>query len=260
MRENHPTERFTSRVEDYVRYRPDYPATLIPLLRAEIGLAPEWTVADIGSGPGNLTRRFLELGCTVYSVEPNEAMRLAGERLLGNEAGFVSVAGTAEATSLAARSVDLVTAGQAFHWFDPNRARIEFRRISKEPHRVALIWNRRPEGQSPILDATSAMLHQYAPEYDRVVVRDSSSRAGMDLLFGENGYRQFTLPHEQLLDAGAYWGRLSSSSYTPLPGEPGHDEIRTRSGEIFDQFAIDGIVRYPYQTQIYLGCLNASPN
>jgi SAM-dependent methyltransferase len=250
-----PTERFTSRVDDYIRYRPDYPAALIPLLQREIALAPEWIVADIGSGPGNLTRRFLDFGCTVFGVEPNAAMREAGERQLAGDASFTSVAGSAEATTLASQSVDLVTAGQAFHWFDPIPTRTEFQRILKDPGWVALIWNRRPEGTAHILDEYSAMLRRHSPEYDRVSVQDDRSADGMRLLFGKDGYQTFTLPHEQKLDAAGFWGRLRSASYTPLPGEPGHDEIREESQAIFDRNARDGALRFPYETQIYIGRL-----
>lgn len=252
-----PTERFTSRVENYVRYRPYYPEALIPLLQSETGLTPDWTIADIGSGPGNLTRQFLAFGAAVYGVEPNQAMREAGEVLMANEPRFTSVAGTAEVTTLPDGSADLITAGQAFHWFDPTTTRIEFRRISRSPGWVALIWNRRTEGTSPFLDDHHAMLTQYSHDYDKVAVRDTATEAGMDILFGEKGYRTFTLPNEQLLDAEAYWGRLLSSSYVPLPGEPGHDEIRRRSDEIFAEYAVNDILRFPYETQIFLGTVGS---
>lgn len=255
MSNNLPTERFTSRVADYVRYRPDYPAAIIPLLIREIGLETSWVVADIGSGPGNLTRRFLDFGCTVFGVEPNDAMRTAGEGLLAGESRFASIAGSAESTTLATHSIDLVVAGQAFHWFDPLPTRDEFRRILRGSGWVMLIWNRRPEGSSPLLDAYSDMLRKYSVEYDRVAVQDHKATAGMDLLFGAGGYRRFDLPHEQVFDVEGFWGRLLSSSYTPLPSEPGHEEIRKRSGEIFETYAENGLLRFPYETQIFLGQL-----
>lgn len=248
-----PTERFTSRVDNYVRYRPSYPEALIPLLQNEIGLDPGWRVADIGSGPGNLTKQFLDFGATVYGVEPNQAMREAGERLMSREPRFVSVAGSAEATTMPDASVDLVTAAQAFHWFDPAAARTEFARILRVPRWVALIWNRRQEGTSAFLDDYHAMLRAHSPEFERVSVRDDSAARGMDVLFGGDGYRRFLLPNEQLLDPASFWGRLLSSSYVPMPGEPGHDEIRRRSTEIFDTYAENGTLRFPYETQIFLG-------
>ena len=253
MTDRRPTQRFTSRVEDYVRYRPDYPAAIIPLLKSELGLVTDWVIADIGSGPGNLTRLFLDSGLRVIGVEPNEAMREAGERLMADYPQFVSISGSAEATSLPDESVDLITAGQAFQWFEPSAARTEFQRILRGPGWVVLIWNKRPEGSAPILDAWDDMLHRYSTEYEAVRNRDDRAEAGMKILFGKSGYRMFTFPHDQVLDAAAFWGRLISSSYTPLPGEPGHGEIKKRSQEIFDQFALEGVVRFPYETRVFVG-------
>jgi len=101
------------------------------------------------------------------------------------------------------------------------------------------------------------MLRRYSAEYDRVSVQDDRSTTGMHLLFGDDDYRSYTLPHQQMLDATGFWGRLRSASYTPLPGEPGHDEIRAESRVIFDRYASDGVLRFPYETQIYLGRIGA---
>ncbi len=146
-----PTQRFSSRVDNYIRYRPSYPAAIVDLLEKECGLTPEWVVADIGTGPGNLTRLFLDNGARVVGVEPNREMREAGERLLRGYSTYSSVAGTAEATTLANASVDLVTAGQAFHWFDQARARREFARVLRAPRWVALVWNERRVDSTPYM-------------------------------------------------------------------------------------------------------------
>ena len=74
--------RFSDRVEDYVRYRPGYPPAVIQLLRDRCELGPDSLIADIGSGPGNLARLFLENGNEVFAVEPNAEMRGAGQQLL----------------------------------------------------------------------------------------------------------------------------------------------------------------------------------
>ena len=257
MKDKQPTKRFTSRVENYVRYRPGYPAAILPLLREQTGLLPNWAIADIGSGPGNLARLFLDNGYSVIGVEPNDAMREAGEALLSSNSRFSSVKGSAESTTLLENSIDLVTAGQAFHWFDPSATRIEFQRILRNSGWVALIWNKRSEGSAPILDAWSEMLSKHSPEYNHVRHRDEAAHEGMTVLFGDAGYRTFTFPHEQALDSEAFWGRLISSSYTPLPGEPGHEEIRARSQEIFDEHEVDGVVRFPYETRVHIGQIRA---
>ena len=118
--------RFNNRVENYIAYRPKYPAAVAEFLRNELGLSAASVVADVGSGTGILSELLLRAGCTVFGVEPNEAMREAAEELLQAYPNFKSVHGTAEATTLDDSSVDFVTAGQAFHWFDIEGARREF--------------------------------------------------------------------------------------------------------------------------------------
>src|SRR5580765_7216511 len=121
-----PTTRFTTRVDNYVKYRPSYPAAIITLLETECGLTSESLVADIGSGTGLLTELFLKHGNKVFAVEPNAEMRAAGERLLARYPSFISVSATAESTTLEDNSIDLIVAGQAFHWFERAAAKVEF--------------------------------------------------------------------------------------------------------------------------------------
>src|SRR5438132_418303 len=122
-------ERFTDRVDDYAKYRPHYPQAVFDLLRDELGFQPGTIVADIGSGTGISTKPLLDLGCTVYAVEPNAAMRRAAEQGLGENPRLTNIAGTAEETTLAENSVDAIVSAQAFHWFDAAQTRREFERI-----------------------------------------------------------------------------------------------------------------------------------
>src|SRR5215469_16795520 len=136
-------QRFSNRVTDYARYRPSYPPELLDLLRMECGLQHEQNIADIGSGTGLLTKLFLENGNRVFGVEPNGEMRSAGEEVLRGYPNFTSIDGSAEATTLADSSVDFISAGQAFHWFDVELARGEFRRILKPGGWVVIVWQDR---------------------------------------------------------------------------------------------------------------------
>ena len=110
-------------------------------------------VADVGSRTGLLSRVFLDAGHPVVGVEPNAAMRAAAEADLAVYPGFTSVEGRAEASTLADGSVQLVIAGQAFHWFEPAAAALEFRRIAASPGWAAMVWNDRPAGGSPFISA-----------------------------------------------------------------------------------------------------------
>src|SRR5690348_14728756 len=117
------TQRFSSRVDNYVLYRPGYPIEVLELLKKECGLISDSVIADIAFGTGIFTRMLLENGNRVYGVEPNTDMRCAGDGFLRKYSNFTSIAGTAEATSLPDHSVNIITAAQAAHWFDPEKAR-----------------------------------------------------------------------------------------------------------------------------------------
>jgi ubiquinone/menaquinone biosynthesis C-methylase UbiE len=117
--------------DNYARYRPSYAPAVLDLLRRECGLTPDWVIADVGSGTGISTAMFLDHGNRVYGVEPNEAMRAYAEETLSGNLRFTSIAARAEATTLPGASVDLVVAGQAFHWFEPDATRVEWARILK---------------------------------------------------------------------------------------------------------------------------------
>lgn len=136
-------ERFTSRVSNYVKYRPHYPEALIQILRKECGLASEWHIADIGCGTGISSELFLQNANTVDGIEPNRAMREASMLHLSEYPNFRTVDASAEETTLTSSSVDMVIAGQAFHWFDHPAAKLEFRRILKPDGCVIIFWNKR---------------------------------------------------------------------------------------------------------------------
>ena len=249
-----PTRRFSSRVEDYVRYRPSYPAEVVRLLERECGLTALSVVADIGSGTGLLAELFLRLGCEVYGVEPNKDMRLAGDTILGSSPTFHSIEGRAEQTTLPAASVDFVTAGQAFHWFAPDQARSEFARILRPGGWVVLAWNERLVTADPFLAGYEALLHTYAPEYDQVDHRHIDA-AAIARFFGHDSWHQAVFKNRQSFDSEGLCGRLRSSSYTPQPGSPEYEPMMQGLRHLFDECQRDGHVAFLYETKVYYGQL-----
>jgi SAM-dependent methyltransferase len=161
------TQRFSNRVDNYVKYRPGYPRDVLRFLSETKGFNPTWTVADIGSGTGISTSLFLDNGNTVYAVEPNAPMRNKAEELLGSRPGFISIDGKAENTGLPASAVDLIIAGQAFHWFDPIPAKKEFIRILRPGGAIALMWNERQKS-SGFEKAYEDLLQTYGTDYEKV--------------------------------------------------------------------------------------------
>ena len=135
--------RFSDRVENYLKYRPVYPKQIISLLEKQCNLSLKTIIADVGSGTGLLTKLFLENGNFVFGIEPNKNMREAAEELLSSCENFKSIDAAAENTTLTPQSVDLITVGQAFHWFNAEQAKNEFQRILRSPSWVVLVWNQR---------------------------------------------------------------------------------------------------------------------
>lgn len=247
------TQRFSSRVSDYVRYRPSYPPEIIALLKAECGLTPESVIADIASGTGIFTRMLLENGNRVFGVEPNPQMRAAGEQFLAEYSNFVSVAGSAEATTLAAGSIDLVTAAQAAHWFEREKARTEFIRILKPGGWTVLLWNERKTGGTDFLRDYEQLLLTYGTDYREV--RHERTTAEIADFFALSRVYSQVFETRQELDYAALEGRLMSSSYTPQPGHPNYAPMLKRLRQIFDLHQARGRISLEYHTRVFYGQL-----
>jgi len=246
-----PRQRFSGRAENYARFRPGYPPEALSFFEGECGLTSRWAVADVGSGTGILSGLFLRNGNRVFGVEPNGEMRRAAEHLLGGDPRFTSVAGSAEATTLKGGSVDLVAAGQAFHWFDPEAARAEFLRVLKPGGWVALVWNARKRSGTPFLEAYEGLLREHRT--------DDGGEAGVygkvDAFFGAEGYAAARLPNPQPLDFEGLKGRLLSSSYVPAEGEPGSVTMLRDLEGVFRANESGGEVIMEYVTLVYCGRL-----
>lgn len=249
-----PTTRFSDRVDNYVKYRPGYPLQIVALLAEHCGLTPQSVVADIGSGTGLLSRPFLANGNRVYGVEPNDEMRLAGESILRRYPQFCSVDGTAEATGLGAGSIDIVIAGQAFHWFDPVKARAEFVRILRPGGWVALVWNTRSKSAKGFLPAYERLLQTYGTDYAEIQSRHSE-HGSIAAFFAPGQLKHRAFDNQQAFDYEGLEGRLLSCSYAPREGQPGHAEMIAELRRIFDIHNSNGKVTFDYNTNVYYGQL-----
>ncbi|HXQ25488.1 MAG TPA: class I SAM-dependent methyltransferase [Candidatus Acidoferrales bacterium] len=252
-----PKQRFSNRVEDYVRYRPGYPRAILDVLRDECGLTPESVVTDIGSGTGLFAELFLENGNVVYGVEPNAAMRDAGEQQLEKHRHFCSVAGSAEATTLADASVDFVVAGQAFHWFDRAAARREFARILKPQGWVALVWNERAVGATPFMTEYERLLQRHGTGYS-TIQHVYSEQAELEDFYGSGEVRTREFENQQHVDWEGLRGRLMSASYAPRPGDPKHEPMIRDLERLFAAHQSGGRVMILYRARIYWGRLGPS--
>ena len=239
--------KFDGKAQLYAAYRPSYAKELIDDLTA--GLPEGAKVADIGSGTGKLTELLLARGLTVFAVEPNADMRAAAEKSLGVNALFRSVAASAEHTSLPDGEVALVTAAQAFHWFDRDAFRRECLRILAPGGKAALIWNGYDESSAEAI-SLGKILHRYCPSFKgfRGGVRLARS---FDDFFDE--YATKTYPGAASYDRAAFIGRSLSSSYALTPGDAGYDEYLAALNTYFDEFSKRGVITLPLTAVCHKG-------
>lgn len=249
-----PVDRFSSRVENYIKYRPGYPAVIIDFLTTNYSLSSQSLIADIGSGTGKLTELFLKHGNRVMAVEPNESMRQAAEKLLAGFENFTSVNASAEETTLQSNTFDFVTAGQAFHWFDQKLAKSEFARILKPGGIVVIVWNERRLETNQFLRDYEALLLKYGTDYKEV--RHENTAGDIANFFAPNQFEMRHFDNFQEFDFEGLAGRVASSSYVPEPGTPAFLEMLEALRRVFSQHAVGGKVVVEYDTGVYLGAIS----
>ena len=251
-----PKSRFSDRVEDYIKYRPRYQREVLEALQEACGLRPSHVIADIGCGTGFSAEPFLQNGNRVIGIEPNREMREAGEAYLAAYPNFEMRAGSAESTGLQSHSVDVVLAGQAFHWFPLAETRAEFARILKPEGWVVLIWHDRSPDATPFLRAYESFLKRHATDYNEVMHRAVANPDVLGKFFAPQPVKLISLQAGQRFDFDGLRGRLLSSSYVPREGERA-EAMLAELPALFSTYAEEGVVVFQYETKIYYGHLDA---
>ena len=252
MRVKDANQRFSSRVDHYVRYRPGYPTDILELLKSACGLTRDSVIADIAFGTGIFTRMLVENGNRVFGVEPNAEMRQAGEKFLESYLTFTSVEGTAEATTLPEHSVDIITAAQAGHWFDPEKAGCEFKRILKPNGWQVLVWNDRRMDATAFQREYEQLLRTYGTDYEDV--RRTGATLAVERFF-PHSFRRSEFEYKQTLDYAGLEGRLLSSSYIPQKDHSQYDPMLSELRRMFDRHQVSGAVSFDYDTRVCYGQL-----
>ncbi|QQS34527.1 MAG: class I SAM-dependent methyltransferase [Acidobacteriota bacterium] len=248
-----PTQRFSDRVDDYVKYRPSYPVGAIEAIIREAGLSAVSTIADIGCGTGISSRPFLERGIRVIGIEPNDAMRAAAKEYLAGFDNFSTTAAAAEKTGLSNDSVDAVIAAQAFHWFDQAKTLKEFRRILRPGGSIVLMWNERLLDATEFLREYEGLLLRYATDYSEI----RHDKFGPDAVgkFFDAPFELFEFKNIQSLDLEGVIGRVRSSSYMPAADSPVYGELIDSLQALFAKHAENDRIEIFYDTRVYISRL-----
>lgn len=248
-------ERFSSRVENYIKYRPGYPEEIIAFLKQQNLLNTKTVIADIGSGTGISAELFLKQANVVYGIEPNKEMREAAERILSAYKNFKSISATAEANALPDNCVDLIIAGQAFHWFDKQKCKAEFKRILKPGGTVILMWNDRRTDSTLFLQNYEDFIKMFATDYLEVNHKNIDDKV-FDDFFGKGNYSMKSFDNFQYFDLEGLKGRILSSSYMPAEDHKDFNFMMGVLKKIFNRFQENGKVTIEYDTKIYYGTLS----
>jgi SAM-dependent methyltransferase len=243
-----PKKRFSSRVDNYIKYRPHYPTEIINFLTKHKILNNSSTIADIGSGTGILSELFLKNGNKVFGIEPNKDMREAGELLLKKYSNFVSLDGSAESTKLKKNFIDLIIAGQSFHWFELNETKREFKRILKPNGYVVLVWNSRKKNMVGFPNDYEKLIMKYGTDVKEV----RKSEKKVDAFFN---YEKIFFYNYQELNYEGLKGRLLSTSYIPLDENENYRDMISELEKIFKKYQRKGKIKVEYDTELYYGKL-----
>ncbi|MDR2275538.1 MAG: class I SAM-dependent methyltransferase [Sphingobacterium sp.] len=249
MSSKNSIERFTDRVVDYEKFRPNYPKEIVQILREKIGLDKKWLVADIGSGTGLSTQLFLENGNDVFAVEPNREMRESLVHHFKTYRNLIALNATAENTSIDSACVDLIFAGQSFHWFDRTACYKEFNRILTKTGHIVLVWNQR-DPEDAFQQEYEQFLRNHIPNYQSVSHKNITDDDLRDF-FADRPMTKVSLPNQQVFDLKSFLGRVRSSSYFPKEKDENknlYDDLRL----LFDKYAISQQIVFRYITEIYI--------
>lgn len=248
------SQKFTGKGNIYQQYRPDYAPEAMQYLKEKLGIGPGASVADVGSGTGIFTRQLLLLVARVYAVEPNPDMRAEAERQLAAFPGFRSIAGRDSDTTLPDQSVNLVSAAQAFHWFERAAFRLECRRILKPGGKVLLVWNQR-DHTSPVNQASKQIFNEYCPDFKGFSGGMNQRDARIESFFS-HGYELLQFVYPIYYTREGYIGRCLSASYAILSDNPRYEAFVAALGQVFDQHEQNGKLLLSNTTVFHLGSVD----
>ena len=254
-----PTTRFTEKAKYYHSTRPGYPkevlTTIIQITKLEPD--PSHIIADIGSGTGKLSEVFLEYGFTVVGIEPNKAMREVGETEMKKYENFISKDGTAESTGIKDQSIDLIIAGQSFHWFNLPKTRKEFQRILKPGRFAMIVWNNRNTESSHFFRDYETILKDFGTDYNEVTKTIIGKKEFSDF-FGTVNYKRFLFENKQQLDYEGIRGRLLSTSYVPTEESESYPAMIQKLKQIFQKHQKNNLIELNYETVMYLSKISTN--
>lgn len=247
-------QKFNSLANDYTIGRPDYADAFIESLFSRYGFSERSVVADIGSGTGKFAKQLLQKGSFVYCVEPNDDMRNTSIKELGGYKNFKAINGNAGETKLNEKSVDFITAAQAFHWFDVESFKKESRRILRNDKLVFLIWNTRDMFDAVNQDSFK-IYSKFCPDFRGFNGGTQKNDIRIRRYF-DSGYEYVEFDNPLYYNRDKFISRSLSSSYSLRKGDKNYREFLNELNELFEKHARNQTVTMANKTAAYIGKIN----
>jgi SAM-dependent methyltransferase len=196
-------------------------------------------VVDLGAGTGLMTRVLLDVAGEVVPVEPDAGMRA---QLNASTPGVRALDGSAEGIPLPDASVDAVIAGQAYHWFDHEKAHAEIARVLRPGGVLAPVWNIRDESVGWVAQLTEAFEGRHVPAHE-----GRMAEAEFGPLFGPVEAEQFPMTVSMtgddllaLMESRSYFVTAPATERAVMS-----QRVREITAELGDSFEL------PYVTYAY---------
>lgn len=228
-----------------------YPVDILKVLSKICGFSRDKTIADIGCGTGILSGLFLQNGNEVVCVDPNRQMIERAKQRLSRFRNVSYLEAFAESTGIAENSVDIISVGQAFHWFNREGAGREFRRILKDDGTVVLIWNDMIKSVGTFSDEYDRICGTFCPGYhksDSGILKDEAIIGFFNSFLGK-----YEFPNIHHFDLDGILKKFESTSYAITPECPNYAKMRKELENAFTRYERRGVVEMLYKTIMYVG-------
>ncbi|OGO93268.1 MAG: hypothetical protein A2Y17_02690 [Clostridiales bacterium GWF2_38_85] len=242
---------FNKKAFNYTKFRPSYPEEVTELILS-LSNSNNINIADIGSGTGKLSSLLIKNNTYVFAIEPNSDMRSIAEKELGKYNNYISLNGSAEATTLDSDTIDIITVAEAYHWFDNEQTKLEFKRILKKDGFVILMWNN--FGGNPYDDEISQINKRWCPLYKEKTNRTPREKRAVGL-FGNDNYKKEEYDNTINQTIEAFIGGTLSASYALKEDDADFNKYIEDIKNIMNKHINNGLIETKITTVCYYGKL-----
>lgn len=240
---------FYDKANEYAIGRPTYPEGIIKKMK-ELGIGKHSIVADIGAGTGLLTHLLTKLDCVILAVEPNVEMLNECKKYCAAHTNIEFINAPAESTQIKENSLDLIIIAQAFHWFNKDLSKAEFKRILKDNGYVIFLWNDMQIHNEFVKEYIN-ILNEYKVKTTAAISNYDPDQEKYNFLGQE--YEKIYYNNQQVLDLEGLVANASSLSYTPSKSSSNYGEFERDLMNLFFKYQEDGQVILHYKTEMCIG-------